>query len=77
MIQIDKKQIGRNIKIASHAHGLPLSRLADKLGIDKGRLYNYTKGLCAPSCITLYLIARELGVTTDSLMEDAEVDDEE
>ena len=76
MIYIDKHKIGRNIKETAAAHGLTLVKLADKLEIDKGRLYNYTKGLCAPSCITLFRIAKELGVTMDSLMDGAEKNDE-
>ena len=77
MTYIDKKQIGRNIKAIAYDHDISLVRLAEKVGVDRSRLYNYTKGLCAPSCVTLYRIAKELGVSMDSFMDGAEVDDEE
>lgn len=63
-------RLGKNIATKRKELGLTQDRLAEAIGVDTETISRFERGVTAPSLATLEVIARYLGVTIASLLEE-------
>ncbi len=66
-----RRRVGRNIKQARAAKGWSQEELADQVGIHRTYVSGLERGVRNPTITVLEKMARPLGVTPGSLLDDA------
>lgn len=63
--------VGRNVEMRRKVRGFTREELAAIAGVNESTIFRIERGAVAPGARTLSRIAWALGVTVDSLLEDA------
>lgn len=67
--EVTKRALAKNVRSARRACGFSLREMAEITGLSRQTVYMVEKAETLPNAYGLYLFAKALGVTMDSLLE--------